>query len=150
MWLPKKYFSCDISSTGEIKHLSQIGKVLVFAPSRRHYLSSLDNNVISQTELLEFMLCTCDFSVWNITPAPSLPHLLSTCSSPGKTHPTLQASPPQGPPPLWCLFGFPRWHGPGFWDPPTLRDSHLLTHLQLSQPSYTHAFILYCIDFQHR
>ena len=88
MWLPKKYFSCDISSTGEIKHLSQIGKVLVFAPSRRHYLSSLDNNVISQTELLEFMLCTCDFSVWNITLAPSLPHLLSTCSSPGKTHPS--------------------------------------------------------------
>ena len=136
--------------TGEIKHLSQIGKVLVLAtptppPCQEGIIFHLSttmwsarlNSLRSCHRSLEFMLCTCDFSVWNITPAPSLPPLLFTCNPPGKTHPELQASPPQRLPPLWCLSGFPRWHAPCFWNPPTLSCTYLVTHLQLSHPSYT-------------
>lgn len=84
----QEYFTCDISSNipqrlpiahREIRALRQIGKVLALAPHpappQRDYLSSLNNSVISQAELLEVMLqvlsghvCTCDSSVWNITP----------------------------------------------------------------------------------
>ena len=94
-----------------------------------------DQATLSHSALHMWFLCI-EHHPQSLT-SPFIVHLQSTKQS--SPHP-LSLS-PQGPPPWWCLPGFPRWHGPGSWHLPP-GYTYLGTHLQLSHPSYT-AFSFY-------
>lgn len=147
--------------TGEIKHLSQIGKVLVLAtptppPCQEGIIFHLSttmwsarlNSLRSCHRSLEFMLCTGDFSVGT---SPLHPHFLLYCPlviHQAKLTPNFKPHPSKA-----SSFVMPFWL-------PQVTCARLLesTYSQVHLPSYPPptftsllycAFILYCIDFRH-